>query len=104
MRQAGIIAAAGFMPDHHIERLKRSPRCKAASQDLTKSRHLHRPEHVETNIVIFDITEMGMTAAQVNEKKRVLIHPFGKHYRLVTTWIHEKDVLGGAKHKGFCRK
>jgi threonine aldolase len=46
------------------------------------------PEHVETNIVIFDITEMGMTAAQVRDemkKKGVLIHPFGKTLiRLVT--------------------
>jgi threonine aldolase len=46
------------------------------------------PEYVETNIVIFDIAEMGITAAQMRDemkKEGVLIHPFGKTLiRLVT--------------------
>ena len=91
MRQVGIIAAAGiYALDHHIERLK---------EDHQKAKHLalglHEiqgvsidPEYVETNIVIFDIAEMGMTAAQVRDemkKKGVLIHPFGRtQIRLVT--------------------
>ena len=91
MRQVGIIAAAGiYALDHHIERLK---------EDHQKAKHLalglHEiqgvsidPEYVETNIVIFDIAEMGMTATQVRDemkKKGVLIHPFGRtQIRLVT--------------------
>jgi len=91
MRQVGIIAAAGiYALDHHIERLK---------EDHQKAKHLalglHEiqgvsidPECVETNIVIFDIAEMGMTATQVRDemkKKGVLIHPFGRtQIRLVT--------------------
>jgi len=91
MRQVGIIAAAGiYALDHHIERLK---------EDHQKAKHLalalHEiqgvsidPEYVETNIVIFDIAEMGMTAAQLRDemkKKGVLIHPFGRtQIRLVT--------------------
>jgi threonine aldolase len=91
MRQVGIVAAAGiYALDHHIERLK---------EDHQKAKHLalglHEirgvsidPEYVETNIVIFDISEMGMTATQVRDemkKKGVLIHPFGRtQIRLVT--------------------
>jgi threonine aldolase len=46
------------------------------------------PKHVETNIVIFDVANTGMTAAQVAEamkKEGVLIHAFAKtQIRLVT--------------------
>jgi threonine aldolase len=46
------------------------------------------PKYVETNIVIFDVANSGMTATQVAEamkKERVLIHAFGKtQVRLVT--------------------
>jgi threonine aldolase len=91
MRQVGIIAAAGiYALDHHLERLKEDHQnakrlavglkeCKGVSID---------PKHVETNIVIFDITDSGMTGPQVTEamkKEGVLIHAFGKtQIRLVT--------------------
>ncbi len=100
MRQVGIIAAAGiYALDHHIDRLK---------EDHQKAKHLalglHEiqgvsidPEYVETNIVIFDIAEMGMTAAQVRDemkKKGVLIHPFGRtQIRVVTHLdISKEDI------------
>jgi threonine aldolase len=91
MRQVGIIAAAGiYALDHHLERLKEDHQnakrlavglkeCKGVSID---------PKHVETNIVIFDIADTGMTGSQVAEamkKDGVLIHAFGKaQIRLVT--------------------
>jgi threonine aldolase len=46
------------------------------------------PKHVETNIVIFDVSNTGMTGAQVGEamkKEGVLIHAFSRtQIRLVT--------------------
>jgi threonine aldolase len=46
------------------------------------------PKHVETNIVIFDVSNTGMTGVQVGEAMKnegVLIHPFSKtQIRLVT--------------------
>ena len=91
MRQAGIIAAAGiYALDHHIERLKEDHNnAKRLALGLNEFQGVSiDPEHVETNIVIFDIAEMGMTAPQVRDemkKKGVLIHPFGKtQIRLVT--------------------
>jgi threonine aldolase len=46
------------------------------------------PKHVETNIVIFDVANTGMTALQVAEamkKESVFVHAFGKtQIRLVT--------------------
>ena len=91
MRQVGILAAAGiYALDHHIERLKEDHRnAKRLALGLTEIEGVSiEPEHVETNIVIFDIAERGMTAAQVRDemkKKGVLIHPFGKTLiRLVT--------------------
>ena len=55
------------------------------------------PRHVETNIVIFDVTETGKTASQIAETMKgqnVLIHPFGKTLiRLVTHLdVTEEDV------------
>jgi threonine aldolase len=91
MRQVGIIAAAGiYALDHHIERLKEDHKnAKRLALGLNEIQGVSiDPEHVETNIVIFDIAETGMTAAQVRDgmrKKGVLIHPFGKTLiRLVT--------------------
>jgi threonine aldolase len=91
MRQVGILAAAGiYALDHHIQRLKEDHQnAKRLALGLKEIKGISiNPEEVETNIVIFDIAEMGMTAAQVRDemkKKGVLIHAFGKtQIRLVT--------------------
>jgi threonine aldolase len=91
MRQAGILAAAGiYALDHHLKKLKAThdqakrlglflSECKGVSID---------PLQVETNIVIFDVSQSQKTPAQVAEAmkaKGVLIHAFGKtQIRLVT--------------------
>jgi threonine aldolase len=91
MRQVGIIAAAGiYALDHHIERL---------GEDHKNAKHLALglnelkgvsidPDQVETNIIIFNIADTGMTAFQMTEgmkKNGVLIHPVTKtQIRLVT--------------------
>ncbi len=91
MRQVGIIAAAGlYALGHHIERLKEDHQnAKRLALGLKELRGIAiNPDHVETNMVIFDVAESGMTAAQVSEamkRERILIHAFGKtQIRLVT--------------------
>jgi len=91
MRQVGIIAAAGiYALDHHIERLKEDHQnAKRLALGLQKFKGVSiDPEHVETNIVIFDLANSGMIASQVTEamkKERVLTHAFGRtQIRIVT--------------------
>jgi len=65
MRQAGILAAAGlYALDHNIARLIRdhvhAKRLAATLAGLPGLRI--NPEHVETNIVVFDISETRRTA------------------------------------------
>jgi len=91
MRQAGLLAAAGiYALDHHMERLREDhDHAKHLAHGLTVLKGVElNPDHVETNIVIFDVTKTGKTAPQVAEatkKQGVLIHPFGKtQVRLVT--------------------
>ena len=68
MRQAGIIAAAGlYALEHNIERLAEdhahAKRLAAALKDLPGVRI--NPALVETNIVVFDISETRRTADEV---------------------------------------
>jgi threonine aldolase len=91
MRQAGIIAAAGiYALEHHVERLKEdhenAKRLAVALRELKGV--VINPAHVETNIVIFDVAQSGMTAREIADRmkpERVLIHPFGRtEIRMVT--------------------
>lgn len=91
MRQAGIIAAAGiYALDHHLERLGEDHQnAKRLAVGLKEFKGIFiDPRHVETNIVIFDVANTGMTGFQVAEamkKEGVLIHAVGKTLiRLVT--------------------
>jgi threonine aldolase len=91
MRQVGIIAAAGiYALDYHLERLKEDHQnAKRLAVGLKESKGVSiDPKYVETNIVIFDVVNTGMTGSQVAEamkKEGVLIHPIGKtQIRLVT--------------------
>lgn len=91
MRQVGIIAAAGlYALDHHLERLKEDHQnAKRLAVGLKELKGVSLdPKHVETNIVIFDVTETGKTGPQIAEAMKrhgILIHPFGKtQIRLVT--------------------
>ncbi len=100
MRQVGIIAAAGlYALDHHFDRLKEDHQhAKRLAVGLKELKGVSLdPRHVETNIVIFDVTDSGRTGAQIAEAMRqhgVLIHAFGKtQIRLVTHLeITDEDV------------
>jgi threonine aldolase len=103
MRQVGIIAAAGiYALEHHLERLKEDHQnAKRLGVGLKEFKGVFiDPRHVETNIVIFDIANAGMTAAQVAEamkKEGVFIHAFGKtQIRLVTHLDVSAEDIGRA--------
>src|SRR4030043_23672 len=91
MRQAGIIAAAGiYALDHHVDRLKEDHQnARRLAFGLKEMKGISiNPDHVETNILIFDVAGTGMTPLQVRDgikKEGVLIHAVGKtQIRLVT--------------------
>lgn len=100
MRQVGIIAAAGrYALDHHLERLKEDHQnAKRLSMGLKELKGISiHPEHVETNIVIFDVAQTGITASRIAEAMKengILIHVPGKtQIRLVTHLDVSKDDI-----------
>ena len=65
MRQAGIIAAAGlYALDHNIDRLADDhTNAKILARGLSEIPGIRLDvEHVETNIVFFDVADLGITA------------------------------------------
>ena len=83
MRQAGILAAAGlYALEHNIARLGEDHRhAKQLADALVNLPGIRIvPEHVETNIVVFDISETGRTATEVLGRLKaegVLLVAFG---------------------------
>ncbi len=66
MRQAGILAAAGLWAlDHHLERLADDHRRARRFADAIASRFpgAIEPAHVETNIVMVEVGQAGLAAA-----------------------------------------
>jgi threonine aldolase len=91
MRQAGILAAAGiYALEHHVERLKEDHlNAKRLARKLQQIPAITiNPQHVDTNIVIFDVTGHRMTpTALVASLKQegVLINAIGgTSFRAVT--------------------
>jgi threonine aldolase len=100
MRQVGIVAAAGiYALDHHFERLEEDHQnAKRLAVGLKELKGVSiDPKFVETNIVIFDVADSGMTSTQVAEamnREGVLIHPFAKtQVRLVTHLDVSRDDI-----------
>jgi threonine aldolase len=91
MRQAGILAAAGlYALEHHVGRLKddhdHAKKLARLLQNLSAVQIA--PQHVETNIVIFDIVDPRRTPAEIVaalKEEGVLINAIGgQSYRAVT--------------------
>lgn len=91
MRQSGILAAAGIHAlEHHVTRLKtdhdHAKKLARALQQISAVRIA--PQHVETNIVIFDVPDHRLPPADlVTQLKEhgVLIHAIGgRTFRAVT--------------------
>jgi threonine aldolase len=73
MRQAGIIAAAGlYALDHNVDRLAEDhTNAKILARGLAEIRGIRiEVEHVETNIVFFDVAGLGITAKDAVERLR----------------------------------
>ncbi len=71
MRQAGIIAAAGLYAfDHNIDRLAEDhTNAKILARGLSEIPGVRiEVEHVETNIVFFDVAGLGITAKEAVER------------------------------------
>lgn len=91
MRQAGILAAAGlYALEHHVTRLKEDhEHAKKLARLLQHIPSIQiAPQHVETNIVIFDIDDARRAPADLLRALRehgVLINAIGgRTYRAVT--------------------
>ena len=91
MRQAGILAAAGiYALEHHVGRLKDDH--EHAKKFARLLQHIPSvriaPQHVDTNIVIFEIVDERRTAADIVsmlKERGVLINAIGgARYRAVT--------------------
>ncbi len=91
MRQSGILAAAGIHAlEHHVTRLKEdhdhAKKLARALQQIPAVRIA--PQHVETNIVIFDVPDHRLPPADLVTQLKdhgVLIHAIGgRSFRAVT--------------------
>ncbi len=104
MRQVGVLAAAGLVA------LEESParlyedheNAQVLAQGLAEIKGISiDPEKIVTNIVIFDISETGMTAGAICaelEKRGVLASGFGSSIRMVTHY----DVSRAGIEKSLC--
>ncbi|NIS60592.1 MAG: low-specificity L-threonine aldolase [Proteobacteria bacterium] len=84
MRQVGIIAAAGiYALDHHIDRIALDhANAKRLAQGLSQIDGVKiDPHSVETNIVVFDVSEKEVDPHRIAEslgERKILMFPFGK--------------------------
>lgn len=91
MRQAGILAAAGiYALEHHVARLKDDhDHAKKLARLLQQIPSVQiAPQHVETNIVIFDVIDHLRSPAELVaalKEQGVLINAIGgRSFRAVT--------------------
>jgi threonine aldolase len=83
MRQVGILAAAAlYALENNVERLAQDhDHAKMLANELAKTKgFMINPEHVETNILVFDVSESGFSVAEVLNKlksKGILMVSFG---------------------------
>lgn len=97
MRQAGILAAAGiYALDRHVARLKTDhEHAKKLARQLQHIPAIQiAPQHVETNIVIFDIVDEHRTPAELVaalKEQGVLINAVGGQSYRAVTHLHITD-------------
>ncbi len=83
MRQVGILAAAAlYALEHNVQRLADDHRhAKMLATALAEIKGFRiNPDHVETNIVIFDTSNSGRSALEILERLKengILMVPFG---------------------------
>jgi len=99
MRQVGVLAAAGLIA------LEESPKILHLDHENAKRLALGvaelngvsiDAERVQTNIVIFDVSETGKTSAEICarlKEQKILAIPFGKAIRMVTHYdVSREDI------------
>lgn len=97
MRQAGILAAAGiYALERHIARLKTDhDHAKKLARLLQQIPAIQiAPQHVETNIVIFDIVDAHRSPAELVaalKEQGVLINAVGERSYRAVTHLHITD-------------
>lgn len=98
MRQVGLMAAAGhYALDHNMERLADDHR-RAKKIAVALAAHdssLIDPTTVETNIVGLDLSQCGITAAELADRARssgLLIGALGKTYARLVTHLDFDDA------------
>jgi len=97
MRQAGILAAAGiYALDRHVARLKTDhEHAKKLARQLQHISAIQiAPQHVETNIVIFDIVDEHRSPADIVaalKEHGVLINAVGGLSYRAVTHLHITD-------------
>jgi threonine aldolase len=83
MRQVGILAAAAlYALENNVERLADDHKhARMLATELAKIKGFQvNPEHVETNILVFDVSESGLSVSEVLAKlkaKGILMISFG---------------------------
>lgn len=98
MRQVGLMAAAGhYALDHNMERLADDHRRakKIAAALAAHDSSLIDPTTVETNIVGLDLSQCGITAAELADRARssgLLIGALGKTYARLVTHLDFDDA------------
>ncbi|GHO48219.1 threonine aldolase family protein [Ktedonospora formicarum] len=102
MRQAGIIAAAGiYALEHHVERMAEDhENAKLLAQGLAQLPGVRvNPNEVETNIVIFDVAETGLSGEQF---ARQMIREHGVRFSQFS--LMGPAIIRGITHLGITRE
>ncbi len=90
MRQVGILAAAGLvaLEESRFVLYEDHKNAKRLAEGLANLKDVNiDTESVQTNIVIFDVSEAKLSSSEICEKLKendILASPFGKQIRMVT--------------------
>ncbi|WP_075341375.1 threonine aldolase family protein [Tenacibaculum agarivorans] len=97
MRQVGYLAAAGiYALDHHIERLEEDhQKAKEIGAILEKANYVKRVEPIETNIIIFYVTNDLNPADFIDtmKDKGILLTPMGEGKIRIVTHLDYTDKM-----------
>ncbi|MAD97331.1 MAG: threonine aldolase [Flavobacteriaceae bacterium] len=97
MRQVGYLAAAAdYALDHHVERLQEDhQKAKEIAEVLEKADYVTKIEPVETNILIFYVSEKigDMNFIEKMKEKDILLTPMGEGRIRIVTHLDYTDEM-----------
>ncbi len=108
MRQSGILASMClYALDHHVERLADDHELASSlGRDIAKLSQVKQVLPVETNIVIFDLTDDAPTAAEMVDRleaEGILVGAFGTRRIRIVTHIDVDPEAGDALMRGLSK-